>query len=223
MSVPFTFKSRESDSSLVEGIWHTESIGGGSFISTAVNQFEIVITKVNGKTSLTLRGPETVASLAPIPVDAEIFGIIFKPGTFLPKLPMKNLVDASIDLPEECHCSVYLCDESWEIPTYDNADTFLKRLEREGLIYREPLVEAVLKNQLTDVSQRTIQRRFLAATGLTLSTYDGIERAKHAISLLEQGMSILDTVYEAGYADQPHLTRSLKHFAGRTPAEIIKP
>jgi len=28
------------------------------------------------------------------------------------------------------------------------------------------------------------------------------------------------TVYEAGYSDQSHLTRSLKHYIGRTPAEI---
>ncbi|MCL4303751.1 MAG: hypothetical protein KJ077_49150 [Anaerolineae bacterium] len=31
-----------------------------------------------------------------------------------------------------------------------------------------------------------------------------------------------DVVYQAGYADQPHLTRSLKHFVGQTPAQIIR-
>jgi len=28
-------------------------------------------------------------------------------------------------------------------------------------------------------------------------------------------------VYEAGYFDQPHLTRALKHFIGLTPAQIM--
>jgi AraC-like DNA-binding protein len=32
--------------------------------------------------------------------------------------------------------------------------------------------------------------------------------------------SILDAVYHTGYADQPQLTRSLKHFIGQTPAQI---
>jgi hypothetical protein len=27
----------------------------------------------------------------------------------------------------------------------------------------------------------------------------------------------------ADYADQPHLTRSLKRFAGQTPAQIVRP
>ena len=42
-----------------------------------------------------------------------------------------------------------------------------------------------------------------------------------AAAILRQGLSILDVVYEAGYYDQPHLTRSLKHFIGLTPAQIV--
>jgi methylphosphotriester-DNA--protein-cysteine methyltransferase len=48
-----------------------------------------------------------------------------------------------------------------------------------------------------------------------------IERARYATTLLKQGVSILDSVELAGYADQPHLTRSLKRYIGQTPAQII--
>jgi hypothetical protein len=34
--------------------------------------------------------------------------------------------------------------------------------------------------------------------------------------------SILDTVDLAGYADQPHLTGSLKRYMGQTPAQILR-
>jgi AraC-like DNA-binding protein len=37
---------------------------------------------------------------------------------------------------------------------------------------------------------------------------------------LKQGISILDAVTLAGYADQPHLTRSLKRLVGQTPAQL---
>jgi methylphosphotriester-DNA--protein-cysteine methyltransferase len=40
------------------------------------------------------------------------------------------------------------------------------------------------------------------------------------MTLLQRGVSIHDTVHEAGYFDQPHLTRSLKRLLGQTPAEI---
>ena len=46
---------------------------------------------------------------------------------------------------------------------------------------------------------------------MTHSTIRQIERARHATNLLKQGVSILDTVHEAGYFDQAHLTRSLKY------------
>jgi methylphosphotriester-DNA--protein-cysteine methyltransferase len=55
---------------------------------------------------------------------------------------------------------------------------------------------------------------------LTHSALQQIERARQAAALLEQGLSILDVVCEAGYFDQPHLTRSLKRFIGQTPAQI---
>ena len=35
-------------------------------------------------------------------------------------------------------------------------------------------------------------------------------------------MSILDTVHEAGYYDQAHLTKSLKYLIGQTPVQIVR-
>jgi AraC-like DNA-binding protein len=93
---------------------------------------------------------------------------------------------------------------------------------REELLVREPVVDAVLQNRPLELSLRTVQRRFLHATGLTRGAFDQIERARQTVTLLEQGLSIADAVYWAGYADQPHLTRSLKHFMGQTPAQILR-
>jgi methylphosphotriester-DNA--protein-cysteine methyltransferase len=47
-------------------------------------------------------------------------------------------------------------------------------------------------------------------------------RAQQAQELLQQGVPILDTVFEAGYFDQPHLSRSLKRLIGFTPAQILR-
>jgi methylphosphotriester-DNA--protein-cysteine methyltransferase len=57
---------------------------------------------------------------------------------------------------------------------------------------------------------------------MTQSHIRQIDRARRAETLLQQGMSILDTVYEAGYFDQPHLTRALKQWIGHTPTQIIR-
>ena len=63
--------------------------------------------------------------------------------------------------------------------------------------------------------------RYLRATGLTQSHIRQVERAQRAAAHLRQGRSIPDTVYEVGYFDQPHMTRSLKQWIGHTPAQIV--
>jgi AraC-like DNA-binding protein len=123
-------------------------------------------------------------------------------------------------LPDAGSQSFWLHGAAWQFPNFDNTDTFIERLTREGLLAREPIVEAALQGQLKDVSLRSVQRRFLRATGLTHNLVYQIERARQAMTLLQGGASILDTVEQAGYADQPHLTRALKRYIGHTPAQI---
>jgi methylphosphotriester-DNA--protein-cysteine methyltransferase len=84
------------------------------------------------------------------------------------------------------------------------------------------VVSAALQDQLPEMSSRTVRHRFLRATGLTHSHIRQMQRAQQAEALLQQGLSILDTVQAAGYFDLPHLTRSLKQFIGHTPAKIIR-
>lgn len=218
----FHFEGRESDSPLVDGYWWTYSQGAGSFISVAESHWGMVVTKSLGKTTLTIRGPETIAMPAPVPEDAEFFGIIFKLGAFMPHLPASALVDGELHLPAAAGRSVWLHSTAWELPTHENADTFVDRLVRTELLVFEPVVDAVLQGQTTGLSPRSVQRRFLRATGLTHGAVCQIERARYAGALLAQGVSILDTVEQAGYADQPHLTRSLKRLLGQTPAQLLR-
>jgi AraC-like DNA-binding protein len=219
----FVFEERQSDSPFVDRVWRTRSEGGGSFISVAATHWEMVVTRQYGRVTVTVRGPETKASPAPIPEDAEFLGIIFKLGTFMPCLPASELVDRGINLPGAASQSFWLHGSAWQFPGFDNADTFVDRLVRQGLLAHEPMVEAALRGQPRDLSVRSVQRRFLRATGLTLGAISQIQRARHAMNLLQQGISIGDTVEQAGYADQPHLTRSLKRFIGQTPAQLVAP
>jgi len=152
---------------------------------------------------------------------AEILWIELKLGTFLPHPPARNLLDREIMLPQAASQSFWLDGSAWQFPDYDNADTFVDRLVRHGVLVRDADVAAALRDQLQDVPSRTMWHRFRRATGLTQSHIRQAERARQAAALLQQGVSILDTVDMAGYFDQPHLTRSLKHWIGFTPAQIV--
>jgi hypothetical protein len=218
------YEDRLSETSFVEAIWRAQSERTGSFISIAATHWEMVVTRYRGKTTFTVRGPETQATpLHYQSIGTEWLGIRFKLGTFLPYLPPGKLLDRrDANLPEASSTSFWLQGSAWEFPSFENADTFVERLVREGLLVRDPVVQAVLEGQPQELSVRTVQYRFLEATGLTHRTVQQIERARHALSLLQQGASIADTVYQAGYFDQPHLTRALKRFAGQTPAQIAR-
>lgn len=220
----FNFEARESDSPLVESVWQTTSENDGAFISSAQVNFSLVVSHYEGKTAITLRGPETKATLADCPAGAEFMGIVFKPGTFMPHLPARLLMNRQdVNLPEATGQAFWLQGATWQVPNFENVDTFVARLEREGLLTHEPVVDAVLQGQTPDLSLRTLQYRFVHATGLTHSLMRQIQRAQQAVELLLQGQSILDTVYDTGYFDQAHLTRSLKRFMGQTPAQIASP
>jgi AraC-like DNA-binding protein len=215
---------RESDSPFVERIWRGQGIEAGDFISMAEIEYGMVVTRLRGKTSITLRGPATRATPAFCPPDAEFVGIQFKPGVFMRELPANMVVERQdITLPESSSTTFWLDGSTWEYPDYENADTFVDWLLQDDLLVDDPLVDAVINSQPVELSLRTVQRRFLRATGLAVNTIHQINRALFATQLLKAGKSILDTVFEAGYFDQPHLTRALKRFVGLTPAQIAKP
>ena len=217
------FEDRLSDSPIVERVWRSRSERGGHFVSIAATNFEIAVTRVGGRTSLTLRGPETKATMIECPPEGEWLGIRFRLGTFMPSLMPEGLRDHNdVTLPDASSRSFWLNGSAWEYPDFDNAEDFVARLVQKGIVTREPAVEAVMRNEPSVQSLRTAQRHFLRATGLTHRTVQQIERARHATNLLRQGASILDTVYDAGYFDQAHLTRSLKLLVGQTPAEIAR-
>ncbi len=218
----FAFEyARSVNSTFVETVWRTRSERAGTFTSAAASNWEMVITTLGGKTRITARGPETRASEAEFPADAEFFGIVFKLGTFMPHLPVRTLRDRQdANLPKASSGSFWLHGSAWELPTFENADVFVDRLIRWGILVRDPVVEAAIRGHTPDMSIRSLQHRFLRATGLTRNTIRQIERAGDAVSLLERGTSISDTAFELGYFDQAHLTNSLKRFIGRTPAQI---
>lgn len=219
-----TCEERPSDSPLVERVWRSYGTETVPFISLADVQWGMVVTRYQDRLIFTVRGPETRATPAIGPSDVEFFGIHFKPGTLMPKLPPRLVMDrCDANLPGAGVSRFWLDSAAWEYPTYDNADAFVARLLREQIVQYDPLVNAALEGQPAGASLRTVQRRFLQATGMTHGMMAQIRRARQAVRLLTQGTPILDVVEAAGYYDQPHLTRAMKQFAGLTPAQLLDP
>lgn len=217
------FEDRLSDSPFIERVWRCHSKRGGQFTSVAASHCEMAVTRLKGKTFLTLRGPETKTTTLDCPPEGEWVSIRFKLGTFIPQRPPGSLRDHNdLTLPDASSRSFWLNGSAWQYPDFENAETFVQRLAKAGVITRDPAIDAILEQQSPRLSLRSAQRHFLRSTGITHAAFGQIERARYATTLLKEGTSILDAVHLAGYFDQAHLTRSLKRFIGQTPARIIQ-
>ena len=217
------FEQRTSDHSLVERVWRCHSDRADSFLSVAATSFEMALTRWRGKTFLTLRGPETRATAIDCPAEGQWVGIRFKAGTFMPNfLPgsLRNHNDRN--LPAATSRSFWLNGSAFDYPSFDNAETFVKRLMKSQLLLRDCVVEDTIGRRPGPLSLRSAQRHFLQATGITYATFHQIERARYATILLREGVAILDVVSSLRYFDQAHLTRSLKRFIGQTPGRITE-
>jgi hypothetical protein len=216
-------EDRSPDSPLTSTIYRVISATSGSFISKANTHWEMVVTRYQGETVVVMRGPETQASQADFPAEFDATGIVFAMGAYMPLLRPGGALDRrDIVLPMASGRRFWLHGSAWEVPTYDNADVFVARLIRQGLLVRDDVVSDALRGIPQAYSPRALQYRFSRVTGLTLKLIRQIERANRAAALLEGGLSILDTVQETDYFDQAHLTNSLKRFLGTTPMQMLR-
>jgi len=218
------FEGRLSDSPYIEMVWRGRVERDYSPVCPADIRWNLLFARRGSKVRVSVEGPTTHFVPKNHFEGSEFLVIKFKLGIFMPYLPVSNLVNGDVFLPAGASAdrSFWLHGATWQLPDFDNVETFVDRLVQDDLLVVDSVVNAVLQEQQPAISSRTVRRRFLQATGLTPKAIEQIKRAQRAAALLEQGKPILDAVYESGYADQPHMTRSLRRFIGQTPAQIAR-
>lgn len=216
------YKERLSDSPYIDTIMQGQTVSEGSTIRPAESGWHMVFVRHNRDRQPLIVGPWTTSGVASWGEGSEILWIRFKLGVFMPHLPPKKFLDTEIALPDASSKSFWLNSSSWQYPNYENVETFIERLVREEVLVQDPIISAALQDQLPEMSLRTVRHRFRQATGLTQSHIHQLKRAQQAAERLQQGVPILDAVYETGYFDQPHLTRSLKQYIGKTPKQWVE-
>ena len=214
------YEQRLSDSPYVETVIHGRTVSDGSPVRPAESHWHMVFVRQNGEARVVFAGPCSTAGFTYYTEGAEILWVKFRLGAFMPHLPTRRFLDVETTLPQSSGRSFWLKGSAWQLPDHENVETFVERLVRNDVLVRDPLVDAVLQDRPQELSPRTVRHRFLRATGMTQTSIRQIERAQHAAALLRQGKPISEAVYDVGYFDQPHLTRSLKQWVGHTPAQI---
>ncbi len=186
----------------------------------ADGRWNLCFTKTNDKVQVSVKGPISQAFPQTQVAGVEWLVIKFQLGVFLPDISARQYTDGSALLPDAACCSFWLHSDTWQLPDYENADTFVDWLVRDQALRVNPFVTGALQDSPPILADRTLRRHFLETTGLSQTHIRQIERARDAMILLQQDVPILDVVEQLHYADQPHLTRSMKRFMGYTPTQV---
>jgi AraC-like DNA-binding protein len=79
-------------------------------------------------------------------------------------------------------------------------------------------------SRITEQSERTLERRFKSAVGVSPKELARIIRFRTVFDRIDQNQAVnwSQVAARSGFFDQPHLIRDFKHFAGCTPAEFLR-
>lgn len=200
-----------------------------------------LVIHLNGHGPAMLSGPWLDPLAVPISSGDRYGGVRLQPGALEPLLgvsamAMRNRVAPAPPAPQGLAAALRRA-----LGGEPNVDDLAAALDRmlPGLVtvseQRDPLVAAAVDRLVATAgemaiaalatelgcSERTLRRRFGAATGQSPKEFARIRRVLAAAwSVAQSGATWSAAAHAAGYADQPHLHRDVADFTGLTPGAL---
>ncbi|MFD0782405.1 helix-turn-helix domain-containing protein [Micromonospora azadirachtae] len=218
----FEHRETEIDVNFVDRVWRTHSDAEETMTSAARTSWHLIFSRTQGRLLAGLRGPETRATVAPVPSGTEFLGVRFAFGAVLRPHPAASAVDGYVPIPVTESGRIIIGAEDWEAPTFDNVEHFVRRLRNAGLLVRSRLghEDQFAERPGGGPTARTLQRRYRAIIGLSRTAVRQIDRANAAATMLRDGVDWRTVAETSGYFDQAHLGHALRRYVGCTAREL---
>ena len=179
----------------------------------------------------TVAGPDTGPVESVMPAGAVVAGVRFRPGAAEAVLgvPADALRDLRVPLEDLWGAAGRLVGERAGADPAALAAALARRLARGPdprvvgaafLLARTPDLPVPAVARAVGLGERQLRRAFTAGVGYGPRTFARVMRFRRALALLEGGEAPARAAADAGYADQPHMTRELGALAGRTPGAL---
>ena len=176
----------------------------------------------------TVVGPDTAAKLVGLAPGDVLVGMRFLPGAGGGALgvPLDELRDLRVDVAE--------VDRAFDVDGEMEPGEVVARLTSAALGRQPDPLVAVAAHKVgrqdvgavareLGVSERQLRRRFHAAAGYGPKTLARVLRFCRFVEAIDAGRADLAAIaFDAGYADQAHLTRETTRLAGLPPAAFMR-
>ena len=224
----------------------TQSITGsrGVYSHTVLPDACVDVVFINNEAPL-LVGPWQESFITNFPPGTKILGVRFHPGRAAPllKLPATDLLNLCLPLQDVSGRSLSKLFASvldqpslrgrrvaleavmagWLLPSAPaDSDGALESAMR--WLARRPGEPIDRLCQEMAISPRQLHRRFLAAVGLGPKLFQSVMRFQRLLDLAcssPSGFGLAGLAADAGYADQPHMTREVRRFSGKPPGVLL--
>jgi AraC-like DNA-binding protein len=223
------------------GTWFNRIHPGLPRLAAIVPDGHIDLEWIDGR--LRVAGPDRVAKIEPLEEGATVIGLRFHPGAAAAWLrtPASALVNGRVPL--EAFWGSEATTLADRVSQGDTPDDVARQLEtalaaraskvgapnpvapemlKQVRANRQPDVIPRLRDRL-ELSERTIRRLSHEAFGYGPKMLERILRFQRFLRLARTAApgGLASLAFEAGYADQAHLTRETGELAGMTPRAIL--
>jgi AraC-like DNA-binding protein len=195
--------------------------------------------------SLRIAGPDRTAKIEQLPPGATVVGLRFQPGALAAwlRVPASELVGERVRLEhfwgaEARRIGDWVSEGRSPAEVAARLETAMARRaagmkDNDGwagaifrLVERHTPFDGQLVERLvgeTGMAERTLRRRCHEVFGFGPKTLDRILRFQRFLQLARDAgpTGLAGIAFEAGYADQAHLTRETRELAGFTPASVV--
>lgn len=216
-----THQSRFSEHPFIDRVWQSHNVSDGIYLATPDGSWDIIVLISPGKPrSIMLTGQATEPMNVPYQAGTSSVVISLAAGAYLPSYPGKKMRDLveMLSCPDEDHFE--LAGKEFVIPVYDAAEQLVEAMIGQGVLKMDDVVASILNGDPKALSDRAKQRHFSDVTGLTRKSLEQIRRAQEAVRQLQDGVRPVDVAMTTGFADQAHLSKSLKKIMHRKPSGV---
>jgi len=213
-------KKRHSPNPYIDRVWHTKNTSDGVYLATPDGSWDLIVgIGTDGSRTMMLTGQATEPAYVPYTAGTSAVVISFAAGAYLPHIKGGALLNSTESLPVSGD-NFRLAGHNFKLPTYQSAESLVEKMVQAGVLKNNSIVEASLSGKPKAASRRAVQRHFKDTTGVAQKTLQQIHQAQHAVQLLQQGKNPTQAAMDAGYTDQPHLTKSLKRIMHKKPSNV---